>query len=335
MITLRSRLLACTAALALTVAATAALGLIATIEGAGAALAGPTEIAIPGDRAYPESFTSTSDGTIIIGSLAEGTIFRVPPGGSTAEPWIKAGTNDSMSILGVLADDKSGTLWACSVNLGAFGVKPPGGEHPVALKSFDLETGAPKGSVSLPAQQSLCNDIAVGSDGAVYVTDSLNPTILRLKPGATEFEVWAKDDRFAVKDGVGLDGITFGPDGNIYTDTYHGGDLFRVEVNKDGSSGTVTQLKPSQTLELPDGMRLHGDALLLVEGGGRLDLVTVNGDAAEIEVLKDGLKVPVAATQVGDTVWVLEAQLNTLLDPKAGPPTLPFKAYGVSLPTAK
>jgi len=331
----RSKPLACTAAILLTGAATAVLGVVATIGATGRALAGPSEIAVPGDRAYPESLTSTSDGTIIIGSLAEGTIFRVPPGGSTAKPWIKAGTNDSMSILGVLADEKSGTLWACSDNLGAFGVRPPGGEHPVALKSFDLETGAPKGSVSLPTQPSLCNDIAVGSDGAVYVTDSFNPTILRLKPGATEFEVWAKDDRFLVKDGVGLDGITFGPDGNIYTNTYHGGDLFKVEVKNDGSSGTVTQLKPSRKIELPDGMRLQGESLFLVEGGGRLDRITVNGDAAEVEVLKDGLIVPVAVTRVGDTVWVLEAQLNSLLDPNAGPPTLPFKAYAVSLPAEK
>jgi sugar lactone lactonase YvrE len=309
--------------------------LITAVGDVGPAFAGPSEILVPGDRTYPESLTSTSDGTIIIGSLAEGTIFRVPPGGSKAEPWIEAGTNDSMSILGVLADEKSGTLWACSDNLGGFGVAPPRGEHPVALKSFDLSTGEPKGSFSLPTTPALCNDIAIGPDGAAYVTDSLNPTILRLKPGATEFEVWAKDDLFAVEGGVGLDGITFGSDGNVYTDTYHGHALLRVEVNEDGSSGAVTQLKPSQKLELPDGMRRVGDALVLVEGGGRLDRITVNGDAAEIEVLKEGLNVPVAVTQVGDTAWVLEAQLNSLLDPKAGPPSLPFKAYAVSLPSAK
>jgi sugar lactone lactonase YvrE len=312
-----------------------ALGLIMAVEDSGPAFAGPSEIVVPGDRTYPESLTSTSDGTIIIGSLAEGTIFRVPSGGSTAEPWIAAGTNGSMSILGVLADEQSGTLWACSSNLGAFGIQPPGGENPVALKSFDLKTGEPKGSVSLPAEPALCNDIAIGPDGATYVTDSLNPTILRLKPGATAFEVWAKNDLFVVKGGAGLDGIVFGPDGNVYADTYHGHGLFKVEVNEDGSAGTVTQLKPSQKLELPDGLRLHGDALLLVEGGGRLDLITVSGDAAEIKVLKDGLKVPVAVTQVGDTLWVLEGQLNSLLDPKAGPPSLPFKAYPISMPNTK
>ena len=36
-----------------------------------------TEITFPGDHAYPESLTATSDGTIYAGSLYEGGIFRV------------------------------------------------------------------------------------------------------------------------------------------------------------------------------------------------------------------------------------------------------------------
>ena len=48
-----------------------------------------TEIVFPGDHAYPESLTATSDGTIYAGSLFEGGIFRVAPGAATAEQWIK------------------------------------------------------------------------------------------------------------------------------------------------------------------------------------------------------------------------------------------------------
>jgi sugar lactone lactonase YvrE len=302
----------------------------------GASVAAPLEIAIPGDHTYPESLTSTSDGTIIIGSLAEGTIFRVAPGATMAEPWIKAGTDGLMSVLGVLADEPSGTLWVCSDNMTKQGVKPPAGENPVALKSFDLKTGVLKGSVPLPKEPAFCNDIVIGPDSAAYVTDSFNPTILRLKPGATQFEVWATDDRFFVKDAFGLDGIAFGSDGNLYTNTYHGDGLFRVEVKKDGSAGAVTQLKSSREIKLPDGMRKLGNSLLLVEGAGRLDLLTVNGDTVEVKVLKDGMKIPVSVTQVGATAWVLEAQLGSLFDAaKVGPPSLPFRAYAVPLEGTK
>ena len=58
-----------------------------------------TEITFPGDHAYPESLTATSDGTIYAGSLYEGGIFRVPPGATTAEQWVKPGANDSISTL--------------------------------------------------------------------------------------------------------------------------------------------------------------------------------------------------------------------------------------------
>ncbi len=88
-----------------------------------AVAAGPTEVAIPGNHVYPESLTATSDGTLIIGSLAEGNIYRVPPGAAHAEEWIKQGPNHLLSVLGVLADEQSGTLWACSSDFSSVGVR--------------------------------------------------------------------------------------------------------------------------------------------------------------------------------------------------------------------
>jgi hypothetical protein len=71
---------------------------------AGAASAGPTEITLPGTRVFPESITSTGDGTLIIGSLGHGDILRIAPGKSTADEWIKAGTGGLNGVLGVYAD---------------------------------------------------------------------------------------------------------------------------------------------------------------------------------------------------------------------------------------
>ncbi len=291
----------------------------------------PSDVTIPGDRVFPESLTATSDGTLIIGSLGQGAIYRAAPGASTAEMWIKPGTNGMMSVLGVLADERSGTLWACSSDFSAAGVNIPGGRKPVALKSFDLKSGTPKGSVPLPGERTLCNDIAIGPDGAAYVTDSFNPHVLRLRPGAAAFEIWATDGRFTVKDGAALDGIAFGGDGNLYVNLYNGNALFRIGVNSDGSAGKVTQLQPSQPVALCDGMRKLGtDTLLMIEGTGKLDRVTVDGDHAKIDVLKSGYKTPVSVVQVGNVAWVAEGQLTALFDPKAGKPQ-PFRVYAVPL----
>jgi sugar lactone lactonase YvrE len=293
--------------------------------------AGPTEVTIPGDRIYPESITATSDGTLIIGSLGEGGVWRARPGASEAELWIKPGANESMSILGVLADEGNDTLYACSSDLSAMKAGTPGGK-PVALKMFDLKTGEPKGSVDLPDKHSLCNDIAIGPHGSAYVTDSFNPHVLRLKPGAKEFEVWATDDRFTVKNGAGLDGIAFGADGNLYVNLYNGNKLFRIDVNSDRTAGKVTELQPSEPIALCDGMRKFGNDLLMIEGTGKLDQIAVQGDRAEVKVLKSGWKVPVSVVQVGDVAWVLEGQLGSLFNPKENGKPHPFHAYAVPLP---
>src|SRR5271163_2172559 len=76
-----------------------------------------TEITLPGTRIFPESITSTSDGTLIIGSLGHGNVSRIAPGTAQVEEWIKPGTGGLNQILGVYADQKGKTLWVCSNNL--------------------------------------------------------------------------------------------------------------------------------------------------------------------------------------------------------------------------
>ena len=295
-----------------------------------------TEITFPGDHAYPESFTATSDGTIYAGSLYEGGIVRVAPGATTAEQWIKPGANNSMNTLGVFADEKAGTLWVCSSNLAGFGVKPPAGEKPVSLKAFDLKTGAGKGSWPLPGEKSLCNDMVVGADGSVYVSESFQPHILKLAPGGTSLEVWAADPGLAA---VRARALTASRSGRtaISTSIRSRTDVCSASRSaKGGKAGKITQLKTTPGFEHPDGMRAYGKSgLLVVEGAeaGRFDIIEINGDNAQVKTVKGGFKQPVSVWQIGNTAWVLEGQLATLFDPpeKRAKPG-PFHAYAVELP---
>jgi sugar lactone lactonase YvrE len=211
------------------VVALGAAGMICLLAGTAYA---QTPVAVP-DKSFPESVTSTKDGTLYVGSFNEGGVVKIVSGGK-AEPFVKPGANGSRSTLGVLADEKSGTLYVCSNDLSGLGVKGPSDAKGSVLKTFDLKTGADKGSFPLAETASLCNDIVVGSDGTAYITDSLAPNIYALKPGGTKLEIWATDPAFApAKDGVGLDGIAIGADGNIYMTTYIPAKLLRVAV-KDG-----------------------------------------------------------------------------------------------------
>lgn len=51
-----------------------------------------SEITLPGTRVFPESITSTADGSLIVGSLGHGNILRIAPGQDVAKEWIKPGT---------------------------------------------------------------------------------------------------------------------------------------------------------------------------------------------------------------------------------------------------
>jgi len=80
----------------------------------------------------------------------------------------------------------------------------------------------------------MCNDIAIGADGSVYVTDSFTPNIFRLAPGASALEVFITDPRLApAPNGVGLDGIAFGADGHLYVTQFIPGALFRITIRGD------------------------------------------------------------------------------------------------------
>ena len=203
------------------------------------------DVVVPGSTDFPESMSASSDGTLYFSSFGNGRVWRARPGEGQASEFIKTGTNGLASALGVLADDKSNTLYVCSDDFSAAGIKIPG-ETATSLKLFDLKTGEPKGSIATPGTATLCNDIVAANDGTAYVTDSFAGDILRLKPGAKEFEVWAQDPRWAVPGKAQLDGIAILSDGAVYTNIFEGDGLYRVTMNADGSAGKITKLQTSR-----------------------------------------------------------------------------------------
>jgi sugar lactone lactonase YvrE len=294
------------------------------------------DVVVPGTTDFPESMSASSDGTLFFSSFGNGRIWRAKPGEAQASEFIKTGSNGLASALGVLPDEKSNTLYVCSDDLSGAGIKIPGATA-TSLKLFDLKTGEAKGSIPTPGSPTLCNDIVVANDGTAFVTDSFSGQILRLKPGAKEFEVWSQDPRWKVEGKAQLDGIAILPDGAVYANIFEGAGLYRVAMNADGTAGKITKLQTSRPLYHSDGLRAFGpNKLIMVEGEtkGNLDLITVDGDNANIETIKDGFDGPVSLAQVGDQIYVLDVPLRYLLGQEAKdkktPP--PFKASAVPAP---
>jgi streptogramin lyase len=270
---------------------------------------GRAEVTVNDTGIQAENLTSSQDGSVYFGSAAKGTIYRAAPGASQAEPWIHASATGLTNVLGVLADDKGNTLWVCQNSTGGRGGAPTVGE--TALRSFDLTTGAAKGMYPFPSNGGVCNDMAIGGDGTVYATESFANRIHRLRPGATTLDVWITDQRFA-----GIDGIAILADGAVYVNTFLGGELFRIPVNTDGSAGTIIKIETSMPLSRPDGLRTVGPRTLIqAEGQGRFTELTIDGNRADVRVVKDGLTGATGVTRVGDTALVLVERAKAVVVP--------------------
>ncbi len=268
-----------------------------------------TEVTIDDTGVQAESVTSSQDGAVYFGSTAKGTIYRAAPGSAQAEPWIQASAAGLSRTLGVLADDQTHTLWVCQNNTGGRDGEPVVGQ--TALRSFDLTTGAAKATYPFPSNGGTCNDMAVAPDGTVYVTESFNNRVHRLRPGASALDVWVTDPRLA-----GVDGVALLADGAVYVNTFFEGRLFRVPVNADGSAGALVPLETSLPLTRPDGLRTVGPhTLIQAEGQGRVAELTIEGNRANVRVLRDGLTGPTAVTVDGDTAFVLVERARAVAVP--------------------
>lgn len=275
----------------------------------------PAPVNLPA-RTHPESVSIAPDGVAYVSS-PRGGVLRVDLVAGKAEPWLKPGAFGSASVFGLLVDPGRGLLWLCSNDLGAMGITVEGGEKGSYLKAFDLRTGEGRQSLRLPGDNPLCNDMALASDGTLYVTDTNRSHILRLRPGASALEDWHHDPAYAREGRDGLDGIALGADGHLYINNFLNGVLARVALNADGTPGATTVLATSRPLAMPDGLRaLGGLRFAQAEGGGKIAIVTVQGDRAEIETVRDGLQSPTGLDARDGTIWYVEGALNLLFNPQ-------------------
>jgi hypothetical protein len=264
-----------------------------------AQVASAAEILIADAKSQPESMTVAPGGVLIVGSASTPFVYKVRPGSSTAEKFIDAtAEGPGTFFFGMLADASTNTLWACQLT-------PVPDTTPVrrhtALRSFDLASGAPKIRWNLPGDNNTCNDIAIGPDKALYITDTANGRIYRVPAGASTAELYLEHRTL-----MGIDGITF-LNGTLYINNVFFNKLYRIPVDAAGKPGQPDDIWMDQPVKGPDGMRAANGKLFVAENAsGKISVLTVNGDKASVTVLKEGLKTPTAVEPAGDTLWFTE-----------------------------
>jgi sugar lactone lactonase YvrE len=308
--------------------------------------AGKKNVVIDSPRFFPEGVTVDAAGNFYIGSMDQGTIFKVAAGSTTAAPFIAAGTNKLVSVIGLYAHNASSTLWVCSSDAGNGQLK---GTAPAALKSFDLATGAAKGSWDWPAPTTplagetvngFCNDITMDAAGNLYATDSWYPRIVKLAAGATATTMlteWVTNPIFGVTKWH-LNGIDIDPAGtNLYVVENNPGHLYRVAIAAGGVAGAVTEIMTSKPLRAPDGLKvINATTLAVAEGApGGMTLVDVTGTTGKVRTVSTGLDGVATFALLGGSAWLVENQGDHFWNPTGpnGPmANKPFRLVEVPLP---
>src|SRR6204780_1299101 len=275
------------------------LAVCAALVAGFAQAASAADILIADAKSQPESLTVAPSGVLIVGSASTPFVYKVRPGSSTAEKFVDASAEGPGAFFfGMLADAATNTLWTCQLT-------PVPGIVPVkrhtALRGFDLSTGAQKLRWNLPGDNSTCNDFSVGPDKALYISDTANSKIYKLPAGASSAELFL-DDRAL----YGIDGITF-LNGTLYVNNVFSNNLYRVPVDGSGKAGQPVDIWMDQPIKGPDGMRAAKGKLLVAENGsGKISVITVKGDKASVEVIREGLNTPTGVEPAGDTIWIAE-----------------------------
>lgn len=266
---------------------------------ASASASSAAEIVIHDDKSQPENLAMGPDGTLYVGSASTPYVYAVKKGATTATPFIDASAaGPGTFFFGVLADPATNTLWTCQLTPVA-GATPA--RRTTALRGFDLKSGAPKLSWTLPGDNSTCNDFSIGPDKALYIADTANQKIFRLAPGAQAAEVYLDNRNL-----LGIDGITF-LDGTLYVNNVSFNKLYRVPVGADGTPGAPVDIWMDAPVRGPDGMRAANGKLFLAENrAGKISSLTITGDTAHVTVIKDGLDTPTGVEPAGDTLWFTE-----------------------------
>ena len=292
---------------------------------------------------YPESVAAGPDGTLYVGSWRQGAVARLKPR-SEPEILVKPGANGLANAQGVLVDAQAGLLWVCSGTMGHTTVPTT----PSALKSYDLATGAPRGSYPLP-DTGYCNDLAQAADGAIYVSDSLHPRILSMRAGDTALHIWLEDSLLGSGDArFYLNGIAVDPAGGLFVSTVMAADyLLKVDWKPGGKAGAVHRIQAPRVFKNVDAVRiLDATHLVLFESnafgkdgpyGGQVTLATLADDRiGKLQTLVAGLNDPSSGLILDGRVWYIESKYGLLLahpnDDAAIPRQVPFYIGSVSLP---
>lgn len=173
--------------------------------------------------------------------------------------------DELLGVFGLAVDEDSGTLWAATSAVAAMRGFTPEMDGTAALAEIDLSSGQVRRTIPVVRQSGdlqshVLGDLALGTDGSVYVTDSGGPMIWRLRPGGRDLEVAVESAEF-----MSLQGIVVLASGALVVSDHANG-LLRVDLNR----RSVARIEPPPNTSFAglDGLVLapNGDIFAIQNG---------------------------------------------------------------------
>lgn len=221
---------------------------------------------------HPAVITFTTAGTIpegvaydssndrfLVGSLSKGTVFVVGNDG-TLTPFVQDA--ELKSSVGIEVDEERNRLLVANSDSAVFQGKSAG---QAKLGIYDLGSGERIAMIDLAAagpkeaKAHFANDLAVGDDGSVYVTDSFARVIYKVDP-SNAVSVFLPNSFGSAKDHM-LNGIVFHPAGFLLVAETVTGDLYKVPV---ADPKSFTKVKVQDSVAGADGLVWHPNGSVIV-----------------------------------------------------------------------
>ncbi len=288
-------------------------------------------ISITSDKLYPEGTAySKNQNTFFISSIYHGQVGRLDFKGN-----YKPFTQDPELIasVGILADEKSNTLFVTNVDNGAAVKTNPATAYKLSeIMGYDLKTGKRKFKVDLgklnPGQPNFINDLTLDKEGNVYVTNSFSPIIFKIDKNQ-KASVFARYEEWT-GEGFNLNGIVYHPDGYLIVAQSNKGLLYKVNI-KDPSD--IKKIKADEVRGV-DGLILNGKNELAVisNQSAKIFLVKTSDEWTSARIVSDKesvLPFPTTGVLLNDKYYVLNGKLGELFDTKA-PKTANFLLQAVT-----
>lgn len=210
-----------------------------------------------------------------------GEIHRGDVVSGRTEVWLEAGTYGRLTARGITTDRRGRVYIAGGPNS-----LQPGGRHDLWVHASD---GRLLAALDVDIENPFLNDVAVGPDGAAYVTNTNDPVVFRVarRHGEWTLTTWADaTGTIATAAGFNLNGIVVSPDGRaLVVAQGNTGQLWRFDLR----TKAVTEIDTGGVaMTDADGLVLRGHRLYVVRNFTRmLTTLRVNHDAAAATLVRE------------------------------------------------